>query len=95
MDEYLLSIDAFTSAANVMFVHNFEEFTCGVKARVGGSLPSPAPFPSSRLEYQLRTSVVNVRTVRKGWLDEAKRVLFMICLLSLFSEQIQMKRAHR
>ena len=40
----LLSIDAFTSAANVMFVRNFEEFTVGVKARVGGSLPSPASF---------------------------------------------------
>ena len=50
-----------------------EQFTLATKIPKGKAIHT-LPTESSRLEYQTRSNVVHVKTVRKPHLDEDKKV---------------------
>ena len=85
----IIFLDPFSSAGNLVYCPDYELFSVGLKEGRKGAL-TPAAFPQSRLEYQLRTTTINVRTVRRGFLDEARRACYFICSLFSYRELILM-----
>lgn len=69
-------LDAFTSfGASVLLCPGHEYFTLGTKVPAQKPKPALLAIPKSRLEYQARTTVVNVKMVKPGFMDEKKKVL--------------------
>ena len=67
-------LDAFTSlAASVVLCPADEYFTFGTKVPAKTPKPAMLPIPKSRLEYQSRTAVVNVKMVKPGFVDTEKK----------------------
>ena len=81
-------IDAFTSlGASFVLCPGHEYFTFGTKVPAQKPKPSMLPIQKSRLEYQARTTVVNVKMVKPGFFDAEKKVLYLSEVMSLLARQ--------
>ena len=75
-------LDAFSSlAASVVLCPAHEYFTFGTKVPANKPKAAMLPIPKSRLEYQSRTTVVNVKMVKPGSVDTDKKVLSLFKLI--------------
>ena len=75
-------LDAFTSlGASVVLCPAHEYFTFGTKVPAKNPKAAMLPIPKSRLDYQSRTTVANVKMVKPGFVDTDKKVLSLFKLI--------------